>query len=242
MRDEEKTRGQLINELIEARKRIAELEKIATESKWADEFSKILILTSPIGIYIVQDSKFKLVSPKFQKITGYSEDKLIGMNPLSLVFPEDREMVRENAVKMLKRERLSPYEFRVIAGSGETRWIMETVTSIQYQGRRAALGNFMDITELKQMREALREREERYRMLIQQSVEAIYLFDPETKRILEANPAFLNLLGYKAPEIPRLTIYDFIAHDKENIDSYVSKILKEGAITIEGRMWRRKDG
>ena len=118
MIDKGKTKDQLINELIEARKRITELEKIATESKWAEEFSKILILTSPIGIYIVQDGRFKLVSPKFQKITGYSEDELVDMNPLSLVLPEDREMVRKNAIKMLKKERLSPYEFRVIAGSG----------------------------------------------------------------------------------------------------------------------------
>lgn len=58
--------------------------------------------------------------------------------------------MRENAVKMLKKERLSPYEFRVVTKSGETRWIMETVTSIQFQGRRATLGNFMDITRRKQ--------------------------------------------------------------------------------------------
>jgi len=242
MKDEEKTKKELINELAKTRRRIAELERSVAESGWADEFSKILILTSPIGLYIVQDGKLKLVSPNFQKITGYSEDELVGMDPLRLVVPEHREMVRENAVKMLKKERQFPYEFGVSARSGEMKWIVETVTPIQYQGRPAALGNFMDITELKRMRELLREKEQRYQMLIQNSVDAIYLFDPGTKRVLEANPAFLKLVGCKADEISQLTIYDFIYHDKEGIDAWIEQVLKSGGIRLEGRIWQRKDG
>ena len=34
-------------------------------------------------------------------------------------------------------------------------WVLEMVTSITYKGERAALGSFMDITERKQMEEAL---------------------------------------------------------------------------------------
>lgn len=94
----------------------------------------------------------------------------------------------------------------------------------------------------KKAEEALRESEERYRKLIQQSVEAIYMFDPETKRILEANNAFLDFLGYTAEEVQTLTLYDFVAHDRENIDAYVQQILTSGAITVGERAWRCKDG
>jgi diguanylate cyclase (GGDEF)-like protein/PAS domain S-box-containing protein len=127
-----------------------------TERKQAETLFKTLFSSSPIGIYIVQDGKFQFVNPQFQKHTGYSEDELLGMDSLKIVLPEDRNMVRENAVKMLKGERSSPYEYRVINKCGETRWIMETVTSIQYQGRRATLGNYMDITERKLMEEQLK--------------------------------------------------------------------------------------
>jgi diguanylate cyclase (GGDEF)-like protein len=54
---------------------------------------------------------------------------------------------------MLRGELITPYEFRVITKQGQTRWIMETVTHISYEGKRAILGNSMNITDRKQMEE-----------------------------------------------------------------------------------------
>jgi PAS domain S-box-containing protein len=127
-----------------------------TERKQAEELFKSLLDSSPIGVYIVQDREFKFVNRQFQKYTGYSEDELLGTNSLMLILSDERDAVRENAVKMLKGEERSPYEYRIISKNGETRWIMETVTTIEYQGRRASLGNFMDITDRKQAEEKQR--------------------------------------------------------------------------------------
>lgn len=118
--------------------------------KQTEEFFKTLFKSSPIGIYIIQDRKFQFVNPQFQKHTGYSEEELLGMDYWKIIFPEDMNIVRENAVKILKGERSSSYEYRAVNKGGKTRWIMETVTSIHYKKRRATLGNYMDITEYKQ--------------------------------------------------------------------------------------------
>ena len=118
-----------------------------------EELYRTLTNSSPIGVYIIQDGKFQFVNPKFQKLSGFTEDELLDIDPLSIVHPEDRERVRENAVGMLKGNRFPPYEFRTIIKGGETKWRMETVASIRYRGKRAALGNYMDITERKQMEE-----------------------------------------------------------------------------------------
>lgn len=151
MKDEDKTKEELIDELAAMRRRVEEQGELLSRRKWSDEFSRILITASPIGIYIVQDRNFKLVSPRFQQILGYSEDELLGMYSLNIVVPDDRETVRKKAIEMLKKEQSSPpYEFRVSTKEGRIRWIMETVTSIQFQGRRATLGNFMDITMRKE--------------------------------------------------------------------------------------------
>jgi diguanylate cyclase (GGDEF)-like protein len=56
---------------------------------------------------------------------------------------------------MLRGESTSPYEFRIITKQGQTRWIMETVTSIHYHEKPAVLGNSMDITERKRMEEEI---------------------------------------------------------------------------------------
>lgn len=120
-----------------------------TERKRADERFRVLCENSPIGLYIAQDGAFVYVNPQFERYTGYSSDELIGTSPLQLVIEEDRRNVREKAVRMLKGESSGEYEYRIRNRSGEVRWIMETVVSTEFNGRRAALGNYVDITERK---------------------------------------------------------------------------------------------
>jgi PAS domain S-box-containing protein len=129
-----------------------------TKHREAEELYQTLATSSPIGIYIVQDRAFQFVSPQFQKLLGYSEEELLGMDSLIPVHPEDREMVREHAIRMLKGKYPSPYAYRYVSKDGQTKWVMETVASIQYHGRRATLGNFLDITKRKQMEEEIQKK------------------------------------------------------------------------------------
>ncbi|MEW6386191.1 MAG: PAS domain S-box protein [Thermodesulfobacteriota bacterium] len=115
--------------------------------KQAEEAFQNLVSSAPVGIFIIQRGKFKLVNPGFQRITGYSEAELLEMETLACVAPEFREMVREKAIQMLKGQALLPYEFQIITKDGELRWVMETVLPSQYAGERATLGYTVDITE-----------------------------------------------------------------------------------------------
>jgi PAS domain S-box-containing protein len=108
-----------------------------------------------IGSYIVQQGKFKYVNPKFVSITGYSEEELLDKDSLTLVHEDYRDYVRQCAVTMLKGESFTPYEFCVLDKFGSTHWVMETVTSVIYRGKRAALAYFMDISTLHQMKDNL---------------------------------------------------------------------------------------
>lgn len=112
-----------------------------------------------IGSYILEGGRFVQVNPEFQRITGYSRNELLGMPAITLVHPTYRESVKGNAVKMLKGQRDTPYEFCVIDKKGGVKWIMETVSAIKYEGRRAALGYFMDITGSKKAEQERLEKE-----------------------------------------------------------------------------------
>jgi len=137
-----------------------------------EELFNTLCNNSPIGIYIVQEGKFRFVNPRYCAVTGYTEDELLRINSLMLVHPDDFDMVRENAVKMLKGFRSEPYEFRFIIKSGKIIWVLETVTSIQFGGKRAALGNFMDVTGRKATEKALLESQERYRKIPERQLQS----------------------------------------------------------------------
>src|SRR4030042_5591895 len=139
-----------------------------TKRKQAEEFATTLIHSAQIGVYVVQDGKFEIINPQITKVLGLSQDQLLGQNALSMVYPEDRALVRENAIKMLKGKRLEPYEFRVLDSNGNARVVMEAVAGVPYKGKRAVLGNFMDVTERKQA-------EELYRILAKSSPAGVYI-------------------------------------------------------------------
>ena len=61
--------------------------------------AKAIISSAGVGIYIVQHGKFVYVSQLYQKLTGYLEAELIGTHSLNNIYADDREMVREEAIK-----------------------------------------------------------------------------------------------------------------------------------------------
>ncbi len=82
----------------------------------------------------------------------------------------------------------------------------------------------------------------RYRAIFEQVSEGIFLFEAEGGRLVEANPAFLRLLGYRAADLPALTLYDLIAHDRPSIDANTARLIRTGRHAIGARDYRRKDG
>jgi PAS domain S-box-containing protein len=103
-------------------------------------------------------------------------------------------------------------------------------------------GFMLDATKRKKAEERLRESEELYRSVVEQASENIFLLDPHSKHILQANASFHHSLGYEAEELRRLTLYDIVAHDPETIDRNVKIVLDKGRHFIGERRYRRKDG
>ena len=88
----------------------------------------------------------------------------------------------------------------------------------------------------------LRESEERYRAVVEQAAEGIFLVDADTRRVLEANAAYQNLLGYTSEEILRLTLYDLVPYPCKSMDCYVERVLERWSYVSGEQRHRRKDG
>ena len=95
--------------------------------------------SSHTGIYIIQNGKFRYLNRNTARHAGYAAEDMIRMDPLTVVHPDDRKGVEENAYSMLKGKLSTPYERRIIEKDGQIRYIMETVTPVEYQGERALL-------------------------------------------------------------------------------------------------------
>ncbi|MBN1690008.1 MAG: PAS domain S-box protein [Dehalococcoidia bacterium] len=180
------------------------VKKAAERRRVALDFSALgrdLADAIQTGVYIVQDRKFAYVNPYFEKLTGYSNADLIGKKATSFINKLDRASVRKKAVGSLKGRRGSrPYEYRFIRKDGRLMWVLERVFSIDYMGRKASLGSFVDIDDRKQLEEDLSRSEERYRNILEQMYDSYYEVDITGKFTFVNNSVCINL-GYTSDEM-----------------------------------------
>jgi PAS domain S-box-containing protein len=107
---------------------------------------------------------------------------------------------------------------------------------------RAVTHLLAGIWERLQAQSQVRLSQARYQALVEQSPDAIYLVDPRSKRLLEANPAFCRMTGYSLEEVTSLTVHDLIAAEREDIDERFAAVLSGRILSPYERTYRRKDG
>ena len=182
--------------------------------------------TSYDSVYVVQNGKFRYVNPQFAAVGGYTEKEMLGMESVSLIHPEDRKKAKENALKMLRGESTSPYQFRMIVKDGSVKWIQETVHAITYKGKRAVLGNSMDITAKRESADKLQEFQAMQNALL--DALPIAVLGMQARRIVLANHAVEAVFGWEPEElIGRSTRVLYRSdEDHEHIGRSVYRALK----------------
>jgi len=179
-----------------------------TERKQAEEalkeseerYRNLIDLSSEI-IIVVQDDMLKLINRKAVELLGYTEIELKAKPFMEFIYPGDRQIVAANYIKRLKGEALPQrYEFRVPTRDGILIWIELSGKVINWYGKPATLAFLMDITERKHAVEALKESEERFRGITEQSTDGIVVAN-ENGAIVEWNSAQEALTGLKRTEI-----------------------------------------
>ena len=179
----------LEKELLNVKKLNESLSEIQT-------LQNILLEKSLSAFCIFVDGKIYAMNPIAIAFTGYDVQELIGQESDFLVHPDDREAVKANARAMLKGERTSPYEFRVLTKQKEVRWVVEAIVPIMFRGKRAILANEMDITQRKQIEQKLIESENIYRTIFE-TTGTFTMIGNEDKKISLLNAEFEKLTGYR---------------------------------------------
>lgn len=196
------------------------------------------------GVYVVQDGRFVFLNKNAASFAGYSQEELIGRSSHSIVHPEDLSSTLEKARGMLRGKVTSPHEFRIITGDGQIRWILEMVTIIQYHGRKAILGNSMDITESKRAEASLRKVRELEKSILRSVPHG--LFGVEQRIIFFANDAMEAVFGWKPDELIGRSTRIIFRSDQE-WEAYgallYTRLAEEPVVTLEWDIpFVRKDG
>jgi len=239
MKDESKTKNQLTKELDELRRQVASLETSDGQRRQEEELFRIFRSSSPIGLFIVQDNRFKFVNDEFYSLFGGKPDELLETDPMNIVLPEDKGMVRENAIAMLRGQLTSPYKYRIIDKDGEIKWMLEGVASIQYRGKRAVLGNSVDITERERAEVKLQELYEQERNLRREleeeagrRIEFTRALVHELKTPLTPVLASSELLVTELHEEPWLSIAQNVHRGASNLSRRIDELLDLARVEI----------
>ncbi|MCW7754282.1 PAS domain S-box protein [Desulfobotulus sp. H1] len=192
------------------------------------------------GIYVLQDRYFVLVNAAMGHILGYTEAELLSLDVSVFVHPDHREMVMQRAMDRQEgREAPRRYEMKMLRKDGEIRWVELSAGRTFYGGRASSTGTLFDVTERKELEEKLREREETFRMLVENANDII--FSLNTSGILSyVSPNWTEILGHDVGEVMGRSFTRFIHPDDLPVCHEFLKLIydtgqKQGGITYRVR-------
>ena len=171
---------------------------------------------------------------------GYTRGELRGLHIRELCAPEKRSLVEQN----LKRTALDDgctFETVHQRKDGSTFPVEVSARIIEIKGHRYRQSSIRDISRRKQAEQALRREAARYKALMNTAIDGIHILDRDGN-LVEANRAFLGMLGYGSEQPAGLHVRDWDPDWNQKEDSAgLAIVMQGGSRTIEKR-FRHADG
>ncbi len=183
---------------------ITEQKEAEERTKESEEKFRTITEQSFMGIAIFQDDLIKYANQAMLNIFGYSMDEVKSWKTLEYLklFPsEDKELILEQIRKRQEEYDSSQYNYQVrfIKKNGEIGWLELFSNIIEYRGKTTALVSIIDITEQKEVDKKVRESEEKFRNIAEQTFMGITIIQDDL--IIYANQAMLDIFGYSMDEV-----------------------------------------
>jgi PAS domain S-box-containing protein len=224
-------------------------ERITKEQALAENEAMLrsVFQAAPIGIGVTKDRVFKWCNEKFLEITGYPMEDIQG-HSTRLLYADDREFERVHRVKQPQVE-----EHGVAAVV--TRWkhkdgrnldiLLSSAAVMPGDSNAGLVFTALDITERKTAQKALQQSEERYRNLVEQTLDGYFICEIPSGQILFLNQRICELFGYSMEEGLSFTIWDVLAsREFSQIKNRIQSLIRGEIPQHDRRILeaRRKNG
>jgi len=181
----------------------------ATDSEMTDRRYRDLFEMAGEAVLLFVEGRAVFYNPAARALFGMTENEPSGLPIGSFVHPEDRDAVLGQYRRHLRGED-TPRSilFRIVRRDRALRWVEARADVIDWEGRRATLVFLTDTTERKETELAIAEGAEKFRILFENSPDAIVLIDEE--RCVDCNAAALALLGCRGKnDLIGRSLWDF---------------------------------
>jgi PAS domain S-box-containing protein len=178
-------------------------------------FRAVIENSSDVIMVLDRDGAISYASPSVEQILGYTPEETVGKKVFEFLHPDDEPWVMDEHAQIVHAQgvfRLDEGRVRHRDGS----WRIFEVIARNRLDDPAVAGiviNARDVTERRQAERARHELEEKYRTLVEQSLQGVVIAQGSPLRLVFANPAASEILGYTSEELMALSseeIYGFM--------------------------------
>ena len=212
------------------------IKKFSTITESAND--AIIVLTSPDTIHFW--------NKKSEEMFGYKIDEVVGKSVHGLIVPQKFREKAKGGLDNFFKTGQGPVIGKVVEvfgihKDGREFPIELSVSAVRIGDEWQAIGIIRDITERKRLEEGFKESEERYRGIFEKTPNVMVVFDAETWRFENVNPAAIDLYGYTEAEFLSLTPMD-VSAEVEKTKKAVQNGLTEKFAHVPLRYHKKKDG
>jgi PAS domain S-box-containing protein/putative nucleotidyltransferase with HDIG domain len=196
-------------------------KKRATETalRQSEERYKQLLNHAPAGIYEVDFLRrtFVNVNDVMCEYTGYTKEELFSLSPVDILTEESKTHFMERMTRVLSGEKVPEMvEYKIKGKNGREFWVLLDTKLVYENGfPKGATAVVHDITERKLAEESLRRSEEKYRLLVDNANDGVFI--AQDGRIKFPNPKVMQILGYTANELAGIHYLDLVHPDDKII-------------------------
>jgi len=237
MKDKDRTKEQLIEEIEKLRRCIEDLESVDADQEITEQalrqseerYRKLVENTKDVVYSTDQHGALTYISPQVERY-GYSPGELIGRSLMEFIAPEDLQPVMEAFANSMSAGTEVPIQLRIVGREGRKHWIEEDgrVQSDEDGNYTGVTGVLRNIEERKEAERALRESEAKYLSLVENSKDTIIIHQDGVVRFV--NAAVFELSGYTSDEIIGKNIIRFVAPEYQ---AFVTKRYAARAAGME---------
>jgi PAS domain S-box-containing protein len=221
--------------------RRAQEELEASRARYFDLYN-----LAPVGYLTVSQENLILeANLTAANLLGVARGKLVRQPLTCYIFPEDQDIYYRHRKQLLETGEPQACEMRLVHPDASPFWVHLTATVAHDAERDASMCHIVmsDISERKQAEKALQESEDKYRRLVEDSIDGIAVV--QGLEIKFVNPALLEKFGYQhRDEIVGLTFTDFVAPEYRDLMAERGHAREEGQGVPAQYEFRalRKDG
>jgi PAS domain S-box-containing protein len=218
---------------------IAKVSRLLERSRLEASYRDLVEQAS--DVIFTQDLTGRLTSINLagEKFLGRNQEEIIGNSFFALfgVIPENNGFA--GALDRASQPREFRHQFLARSAAGEDRWLDLIVSPIKKLDETMGFrGLARDITERKRFEEALRDSEERYRLLFESTPQPIWVYNEETLAFLAVNEAATRTYGYSRDEFLSMTIDDL--RPQEDIPTLIIKNTERPDELVISSPWRHQ--